>query len=57
MAINKVTPRYLNKDIDKRYLKQDEAFDMVNADITRTDEGNEYVIKPHHGTRLIANAV
>jgi hypothetical protein len=53
MAIEKITPRKLNKDADARLLKATEAEDMLNVRISHNDDGNAGVIKNAFGNRPV----
>ena len=40
MAVDKLTPRYLNKDNDPRVLKSIELVDALNIRVSNEDGGN-----------------
>ena len=49
MAIDKLTPRYLNKDSDERLIKNVEMKDALNVRISTEDNGDGMVIKNAYG--------
>ena len=49
MAIDKLTPRYLNKDKDERLIKPVEMTDALNVRISTEDDGDGVVIKNAYG--------
>ena len=49
MAIDKLTPRYLNKDSDERLVKNVEMTDALNLRISTEDDGDGIVIKNAYG--------
>ena len=53
MAIDKVLPRYLNKDDDERLIKKVEMSDAQNIRISSDDEGNALIVKNAFGNALI----
>lgn len=53
MAINKLIPRKLNKDSDRKLLLGTEAYDMLNVRVQHDDDGNEGVIKNAFGNRAV----
>lgn len=54
MAVDKLTPRYLNKDNDPRVLKSIEMLDALNVRISNDDDGNAGVIKNIKGNTTVA---
>lgn len=54
MAIDKLVPRYLNKDDDPRVLKSIELVDALNVRISNNDDGNAGVIKNVKGNTVVA---
>ena len=54
MAIDKLVPRYLNKDDDPRVLKFIELVDALNVRISNNDDGNAGVIKNVKGNTVVA---
>lgn len=53
MAIDKVLPRYLNKDDDERLIKKVEMTDAQNIRISSDDAGNGLVIKNAYGNEAV----
>ncbi len=53
MAIDKLTPRYLNFEDDERLVKRVEMTDAVNVRIDSDDDGNAGVVKNVAGNTLI----
>ena len=49
MAVQKLTPRYLNKDDDNRLIKSTEMTDALNVRISSDDDGDALVIKNAYG--------
>ena len=49
MAIDKLTPRYLNKDSDERLIKNVEMKDALNVRISTENDGDGMVIKNAYG--------
>jgi len=49
MAVQKLTPRYLNKDDDSRLIKSTEMTDALNVRISSDDDGDALVIKNAYG--------
>ena len=56
MAIDKLFPRYLNKDDDDRILKSVELSDALNIRVSNDDDGNSGVIKNVKGNTVVAYA-
>ena len=56
MAIDKLFPRYLNKDDDDRILKSIELSDALNIRVSNDDDGNSGVIKNVKGNTVVAYA-
>jgi hypothetical protein len=56
MAIDKLFPRYLNKDDDDRILKSIELSDALNIRVSNDEDGNSGVIKNVKGNTLVAYA-
>lgn len=54
MAIDKLVPRYLNKDDDPRVLKSIELVDALNVRIANNNDGNAGVIKNVKGNTVVA---
>ena len=54
MAIDKLVPRYLNKDDDPRVLKSIELVDALNVRISNNDDGNAGVIKNVKGNTVVS---
>lgn len=54
MAIDKLFPRYLNKDDDDRILKSIELSDALNISVSNDDDGNSGVIKNVKGNTVVA---
>jgi len=54
MAIDKLFPRYLNKDDDDRILKSIELSDALNIRVSNDDDGNSGVIKNVKGNTVVA---
>lgn len=54
MAIDKLLPRYLNKDEDSRIVKSVELVDALNIRVSQDDTGNAGVIKNVEGNTVIA---
>lgn len=53
MAIDKLTPRYLNKDNDERLIKSMEMTDAMNVRISVEDDGDGMVLKNAYGNTEI----
>ena len=53
MAVQKLTPRYLNKDDDARLVKPTEMTDAQNIRISFDDDGDGLVIKNAYGNTAI----
>jgi hypothetical protein len=53
MAIDKLTPRYLNFEDDERLVKRVEMTDAVNIRIDSDDDGNAGVVKNVAGNTLV----
>ena len=53
MAIDKVLPRYLNKDDDERLIKKVEMTDAQNIRISSDEDGNGLVIKNAYGNEAV----
>ena len=53
MAVDKLTPRYLNKDKDPRVLKSVEMLDALNIRVSHDDDGNAGVLKNIKGNTLV----
>jgi hypothetical protein len=53
MAIDKLTPRYLNFEDDERLVKRVEMTDAVNVRIDSDDDGNAGVVKNVAGNTLV----
>lgn len=53
MAVNKLTPRYLNKDDDSRLVKSTEMTDALNVRISSDDDGDALVVKNAYGNQII----
>ena len=53
MAVQKLTPRYLNKDDDERLVKGTEMTDALNVRISFDDDGDALVIKNAYGNTEI----
>ena len=53
MAVQKLTPRYLNKDDDARLVKPTEMTDAQNVRISFDDDGDGLVIKNAYGNTEI----
>ena len=53
MAVNKLTPRYLNKDDDSRLVKSTEMTDALNVRVSFDDDGNGLVIKNAYGNQEV----
>lgn len=53
MAIDKLTPRYLNKDNDERLIKPVEMTDALNVRISTEDDGDAMVLKNAYGNTEI----
>lgn len=56
MAIDKLFPRYLNKDDDDRILKSIELSDALNIRVSNDDDGNSGVLKNVKGNTIVAYA-
>lgn len=56
MAIDKLFPRYLNKDDDDRILKSIELSDALNIRVSNDEDGNSGVIKNVKGNTVVAYA-
>lgn len=54
MAVDKLTPRYLNKDNDPRVLKSIELVDALNIRVSNDDNGNAGVVKNIKGNTVVA---
>ena len=54
MAVDKLTPRYLNKDNDPRVLKSIELVDALNIRVSNNDDGNAGVVKNIKGNTVVA---
>ena len=54
MAVDKLTPRYLNKDNDPRVLKSIEMLDALNVRISNDDDGNAGVLKNVKGNTVVS---
>jgi hypothetical protein len=54
MAIDKLLPRYLNKDDDARILKSIEMLDALNVRVSQDADGNAGVIKNVEGNTIVA---
>jgi len=54
MAIDKLLPRYLNKDDDSRIVKSVEFVDALNIRVSTDDSGNAGVIKNVEGNTVIS---
>ena len=54
MAIDKLLPRYLNKDDDARILKSIEMLDALNVRVSQDADGNAGVIKNVEGNTVVA---
>jgi len=54
MAIDKLTPRYLNKDNDERLIKSMEMTDALNVRISTEDDGDGLVIKNAYGNTEVS---
>lgn len=57
MPIDKLTPRYLNKDDDFLVVKSVEMIDALNVHVGDNDEGNADVLKNSRGNTQISFAV
>jgi len=53
MAVQKLTPRYLNKDDDNRLVKSTEMTDALNVRISSDDDGDALVLKNAYGNEAI----
>lgn len=53
MAVQKLTPRYLNKDNDERLIKPEEMTDALNIRISVDDDGDALVVKNAYGTTAV----
>jgi len=53
MAIDKLLPRYLNKDDDARILKSIEMLDALNVRVSQDAEGNAGVVKNVEGNTVV----
>ena len=53
MAVNKLTPRYLNKDDDSRLVKSTEMTDALNIRVSFDDDGDGLVVKNAYGNQEI----
>ena len=56
MPIDKLTPRYLNKDDDFLVVKSVEMIDAINVHVGDNDEGNADVLKNSRGNTQIVFA-
>jgi hypothetical protein len=56
MAVNKLTPRYLNKDDDSRLVKSTEMTDALNVRISSDDDGDALVVKNAYGNEEVTLA-
>ena len=56
MAIDKLFPRYLNKDDDDRILKSVELSDALNIRVSNDEDGNSGVIKNVKGNTVVSYA-
>ena len=54
MAVDKLVPRYLNKDEDPRIVKSIELIDALNIRVSNDDTGNSGVVKNVKGNTLVA---
>jgi hypothetical protein len=54
MAIDKLTPRYLNLDDDARLIKNAEMTDALNIRVAATEEGTDGVVKNAFGNSAVA---
>lgn len=54
MAIDKLLPRYLNKDDDSRIVKSIEFVDALNVRVSQDDSGNAGVIKNVEGNTVVS---
>ena len=54
MAIDKLTPRYLNKDEDPRIVKSVELIDALNIRVSNDEDGNAGVLKNIKGNTVVA---
>lgn len=54
MAVDKLTPRYLNKDNDERLIKSVEMTDALNLRISAEDDGDGLVIKNAYGNTEVS---
>lgn len=53
MAVNKLTPRYLNKDDDERLIKSVEMTDALNIRISTDEDGDALVLKNAYGNTAV----
>jgi hypothetical protein len=53
MAIDKLLPRYLNKDDDERLIKSVEMSDAQNIRISSDDTGNSLIVKNAFGNAVV----
>lgn len=53
MAVQKLTPRYLNKDDDERLVKATEMTDALNVRVSSDDDGDALVLKNAYGNTEI----
>ena len=53
MAINKLTPQYLNSDTDQKLVKSVEMTDNLNVRVSNDDEGTAGVVKNIKGTTVV----
>jgi hypothetical protein len=53
MAIDKVLPRYLNKDDDDRLIKKVEMTDAQNVRVSSDEQGNGLVVKNAYGNEAV----
>ena len=53
MAVQKLTPRYLNKDDDERLVKATEMTDALNVRVSSDDNGDALVLKNAYGNTEI----
>jgi hypothetical protein len=54
MAVDKLTPRYLNKDNDERLIKSVEMTDALNLRISSENDGDGLVIKNAYGNTEVS---
>jgi|DEB0MinimDraft_6_1074348.scaffolds.fasta_scaffold00720_4 hypothetical protein len=53
MAIDKLTPQYLNSDTDQKLVKSVEMTDNLNVRVSNDDEGTAGVVKNIKGTTVV----